>query len=46
MPRNTWVNKNAYDKKARDLARLFKENFKKYADGAPEAVRTAAPVAG
>ncbi len=44
-PRNTWTNKNAYDEKARDLARRFNENFKKYSDGVSEAVRAVAPVA-
>jgi phosphoenolpyruvate carboxykinase (ATP) len=43
-PRNTWPDKDAYDKKARDLARLFNENFKKYADGVSEGVRAVAPV--
>jgi phosphoenolpyruvate carboxykinase (ATP) len=45
QPRNTWDDKEAYDKQARDLARLFNENFKKYADGVSEAVRAVAPVA-
>ena len=44
-PRNTWPDKEAYDQKARELARLFNENFKKYADGVSEAVRAVAPVA-
>ncbi len=44
-PRNTWADKDAYDQKARDLARRFNENFKKYADGVSEAVRAVAPVA-
>ncbi|MBA2341348.1 MAG: phosphoenolpyruvate carboxykinase [Pyrinomonadaceae bacterium] len=44
-PRNTWKDKAAYDAKARDLARRFNENFKKYADGVSEAVRAVAPVA-
>ena len=43
-PRNTWPDKNAYDEKARDLARRFNENFKKYSDGVSEAVRAVAPV--
>lgn len=42
-PRNTWRDKDAYDKQARDLARRFNENFKNYADGVSEAVRAAAP---
>ncbi|MDT4955312.1 MAG: phosphoenolpyruvate carboxykinase, partial [Acidobacteriota bacterium] len=45
IPRNTWKDKTAYDEKARDLARLFNENFKKYADGVSEGVRAVAPAA-
>ena len=44
-PRNTWKDKDAYDRKARDLARRFNENFKKYAAGVSDAVRAVAPVA-
>jgi phosphoenolpyruvate carboxykinase (ATP) len=44
-PRNTWTDKEAYDEKARDLARRFNENFKKYADGVSEQVRAVAPKA-
>jgi phosphoenolpyruvate carboxykinase (ATP) len=43
IPRNTWADKAAYDEKARDLARRFNENFKKYADGVSEGVRKVAP---
>ena len=45
IPRNTWRDKEAYDRKARDLARLFNENFKKYESGVSEGVRAVAPVA-
>jgi phosphoenolpyruvate carboxykinase (ATP) len=44
-PRNTWKDMEAYDGKARELARLFNENFKKYEAGVSEAVRAVAPKA-
>ncbi len=43
QPRNTWTDKKAYDTQARDLARRFNENFKKYESGVTEAVRAVAP---
>jgi len=43
QPRNTWRDKEAYDQQARDLARRFNENFKKYEAGVSEAVRAVAP---
>ena len=42
-PRNTWIDKNAYDKKAKYLANLFIRNFEKYASGVNEEVLAAAP---
>ncbi len=45
QPRNTWSDKEAYDRQARDLARRFNENFKKYEAGVSEAVRAVAPKA-
>jgi phosphoenolpyruvate carboxykinase (ATP) len=44
-PRSTWADKDAYDAKARDLARRFNENFKKYEAGVSEEVRAVAPKA-
>jgi len=43
QPRNTWEDKEAYDRQAADLARRFNENFKKYEAGVSEAVRAVAP---
>lgn len=43
QPRNTWADKEAYDRQARDLARRFNENFKKYESGVSEEVRAVAP---
>jgi phosphoenolpyruvate carboxykinase (ATP) len=43
QPRNTWADKEAYDRQASDLARRFNENFKKYEAGVTEAVRAVAP---
>jgi len=43
-PRNTWTDKEAYDKKANELAKLFVKNFEKYADQANEEIRSAAPI--
>jgi phosphoenolpyruvate carboxykinase (ATP) len=44
-PRNTWRDPQAYDAKAKDLARRFNENFRKYESGVTGGVRAAAPKA-
>ena len=43
MPKNTWQDKSAYDAKARHLANLFTENFKKYIDFVSQQVISAGP---
>jgi phosphoenolpyruvate carboxykinase (ATP) len=43
QPRNTWEDKDAYDHQAKDLARRFNENFRKYEAGVSDAVRAVAP---
>jgi phosphoenolpyruvate carboxykinase (ATP) len=43
QPRNTWHNASAYDAAARQLAHLFRNNFKTYADAASPEVVAAGP---
>jgi phosphoenolpyruvate carboxykinase (ATP) len=42
-PRDTWTDKDAYDRQARKLAQMFVENFKTYEDRVSAAVRGAGP---
>jgi phosphoenolpyruvate carboxykinase (ATP) len=42
-PSSSWPDKKEYSKKYRQLARRFVENFKKFEEGAPQAVLEAAP---
>jgi phosphoenolpyruvate carboxykinase (ATP) len=42
-PRSTWSDPDAYDRKARELARMFRDNFEQFADEAGEAVADAGP---
>ena len=44
-PRNTWSDKEAYDKTANDLAHKFVDNFQKFADFANEEIMAGAPKA-
>lgn len=43
VPKNTWVDKAAYEETAKKLASLFQANFEKYAEGVTEAVLAAGP---
>lgn len=45
LPRNTWADKDAYDRQARDLAARFRSNFAQFAQDATPEVLAAAPVA-
>jgi phosphoenolpyruvate carboxykinase (ATP) len=42
-PRSTWADPVLYDRKARELARMFRDNFEQFADDAGEAVAEAGP---
>jgi phosphoenolpyruvate carboxykinase (ATP) len=43
VPRNAWADKEAYDKKANELAGFFNKNFEKYASFANNEIKSAAP---
>ena len=42
-PKHTWKDKDAYDKKARDLAKRFVDGFRPYAEKVPNEVLIAGP---
>jgi phosphoenolpyruvate carboxykinase (ATP) len=42
-PRNTWSDPEAYDMKARELAKMFKKNFDQYEEQADEKISAAGP---
>jgi phosphoenolpyruvate carboxykinase (ATP) len=42
-PRSTWSDPDAYDRKARELARMFRDNFEQFADEAGDDVAGAGP---
>ena len=43
-PRETWIDKDQYDQKAKQLAREFKANFEKYRAGTDPAIADAGPL--
>lgn len=43
FPRNTWEDKNEYDKTAQELAKKFNKNFEKFAEYANDEIMTGAP---
>jgi len=44
IPRNTWADPDAYDRKARELAGLFRSNFKQFEAGATAGIVAAGPL--
>jgi len=46
QPRSTWADPEAYDRQAAQLARMFQDNFERFATGVSADVLAAAPRAG
>ena len=44
-PQSTWADKDAYEIKARELARMFADNFERFREAVPAEVTKAGPVA-
>ncbi|WP_216329625.1 phosphoenolpyruvate carboxykinase (ATP) [Deinococcus aestuarii] len=45
-PRDAWADKDAYDRTARKLAGMFRENFKRFGDGVDPAITASMPQHG
>jgi len=43
IPKNTWADKTAYDKKAAELAKRFVDNFKEYESAVSDEIKSSAP---
>jgi len=43
-PRSTWADPSAYDRKARELARMFRDNFERFVGDVGDAIVSAGPV--
>lgn len=43
-PKGTWADQEAYDRKAKQLAKSFKDNFEKFAEYANEEIMAGAPI--
>ncbi len=42
-PRDTWADRQAYDAAAAKLARMFRDNFERFADQVSDEIRAAGP---
>jgi phosphoenolpyruvate carboxykinase (ATP) len=45
-PRHSWTDKEAYDRQAEHVARLFVENFKEFENETPEELKAGGPRLG